>query len=101
MSAGRKPTGLAAFGAENKVVAIATTATSTADAQATTPEATALPAREARRRGKGPTVALTYRIDRNQWRRLHELALTEGLSLNQLIQKGINEIFVKRGLPPL
>lgn len=101
MSVGRKPTGLAAFGVESKGVAVATTATSTTGAQDTAPEATALPGGEARQRGKGATVALTYRIDRNQWRRLHDLALTEGLSLNQLVQKGLNEIFVKRGLPPL
>ena len=51
--------------------------------------------------GEGEMVALTLRVNREQWRRLHELALAEGLSLNQLALQGLTEIFVKRGLKPL
>ena len=54
-----------------------------------------------RKRGKGETVALTLRLTRTQWERVHQLALSEGISLQQLCLHGLQKIFVEKGLPDL
>ena len=52
-----------------------------------------------RRRGQGPTVALTVRLRRADWERLHQLAVAEGVSLQQLALTGLSKIFAGKGLP--
>jgi hypothetical protein len=63
------------------------------------PAAVAQP--RARARGKGDLVALTVRLPRGDWQRVHQLALDEGVSIQQLAVDGLSRLFVERGLPPL
>jgi hypothetical protein len=81
---GSKPTGLAAFTQKS----------------APTPEEEKLPA-TARKRGRGETVALTVRLSRADWERLHQLAVSEGTSIQQLAVSGLSTIFASKGLPGL
>lgn len=81
-----KPTGLAAFtrnrGAEAAEVP--------GDKPAT-----------ARKRAMGETVALTVRLPRAEWARLHQLAVAEGVSLQALAIMGLSKVFAEHGLPPM
>lgn len=52
----------------------------------------------ARRRGKKDTVALSLRVNRKQWERLHHLALHEGTSINALAIAALSAMFEARGL---
>jgi predicted HicB family RNase H-like nuclease len=64
------------------------------------PEAKAIASRAGRRsRGKGDMVGMTIRFTPAQWRTVHEMAMSEGVSINQLIIDALNER--RRGLPPL
>lgn len=54
-----------------------------------------------RQRGKGSMVSLTVRVSRDQWQRIHELALHEGHSINALAIEGISRLFQEKGLKPL
>jgi len=77
-----KPTGLAAFAKKGT--------TETKDADMTV-----------RERGKGDVVSLTVRLPRSEWERLHQLAVSEGISINKLAIKGLSRLFAEKGLPPL
>jgi hypothetical protein len=88
-----KPTGLAAF-TRNKAAVQATDA-----AQPRTSANT--PAGGKRSRGQGETVALTVRVTRSDWERLHQLAVHEGVSLQSLALLGLSRVFTDKGLPPL
>jgi hypothetical protein len=55
----------------------------------------------ARQRGKGDVVALTVRLPRADWERLHQLAVAEGTSIQQLAVRGLSRIFTDKGLPAL
>ena len=83
-----KITGLAAFARKPKIDA-------TDDAGVQPPLA------ETRTRGKKASVALTVRLTRQQWERLHPLALADGVSLQQLMLQGLGSLFRTRGLPDL
>jgi len=89
-----KPTGLAAFTRKGSASAQQT---------ATNLESIAkLPAeRRQRGRGKGEVVALTIRLPRAEWERVHQLAVSEGVSIQSLAVDGLSKIFVEKGLPPL
>lgn len=52
-----------------------------------------------RKRGKGDIVALTVRIPRADWERVHQLAVSEGTSIQQLALKGLSKVFAEKGLP--
>src|SRR5271170_5886823 len=52
-----------------------------------------------RRRGQGATVALSVRLARADWERLHQLAVSEGVSLQEIIVRGLTEVFTSKGLP--
>lgn len=52
-----------------------------------------------RRRGQGETVALTVRLPRADWERLHQLAVSEGISIQQLAVMGLSKVFASKGLP--
>jgi hypothetical protein len=60
--------------------------------------AAALPARR-RRRGTHQVVALSVRLPRAGWERLHQLAISEGESIQTLAVRGLNKIFAEKGLP--
>ena len=81
-----KATGLAAF--TRKVAVSRDTAIETA------------PARQ-RGRGKGDIVALTVRLPRAEWERVHQLAVSEGVSIQTLAVEGLSKVFVEKGLPSL
>ena len=81
-----KPTGLAAF-------------TRNRGAQAPSPEAPAPKA--GRKRAQGEIVALTVRVPRAEWARLHQLAVAEGVSLQSLALTGLSKVFAEHGLPPI
>jgi hypothetical protein len=78
-----KPTGLAAFTQKN----------------APKNDGKTEQAVSARRRGQGEKVALTVRLDRADWERLHQLAVAEGVSLQALALQGLSKIFNGKGLP--
>jgi hypothetical protein len=90
----KKPTGLAAFTRKGSASAQAT---------ATDPEHTAEQSAKTRRRerGKGAVVALTVRLPRAEWERVHQLAVAEGVSIQSLIVDGLSKIFAEKGLPTL
>jgi len=54
-----------------------------------------------RKRAQGETVALTVRLPRADWVRLHQLAVAEGVSLQTLAVMGLSRVFAEHGLPPV
>jgi hypothetical protein len=52
-----------------------------------------------RTRGKNETVALTVRVPREDWVRLHDLAIRLGQPLQRLAIDGLNRIFAENGKP--
>ncbi|MDD2809378.1 hypothetical protein [Rhodoferax sp.] len=52
-----------------------------------------------RARGQKPMVAMSFRISRQDWERLHLLAITGGVSINTLTLRGLSKLFEERGLP--
>ena len=51
-----------------------------------------------RERGKNETVALTVRLPRGEWERLHRLAVSEGVSIQTLGVRGLSLVFREKGL---
>jgi hypothetical protein len=84
-----KPTGLAAF---TRRSAVTPQAVSTGDSAVSSGE---------RQRGKKDVVALTVRLPRAEWERLHQLAVSEGVSIQTLAVRGLNRVFSEKGLPKL
>ncbi len=56
------------------------------------------PATEAKKKDR---VATNLRLTRDQWRRVHELALEEETTVQQLAIRGLSRLFEDRGLPRL
>jgi hypothetical protein len=54
-----------------------------------------------RERGKKETVALTVRLPRGEWERLHRLAVSEGVSIQTLAVRGLSLVFSEKGLPAI
>ncbi len=81
-----KPTGLAAFSQKSAPASN---------------DITQMPSAAARKRGRGDTVALTVRLTRADWERLHQLAVSEGTSIQQLAVAGLSTVFSSKGLPGL
>lgn len=54
-----------------------------------------------RTRGKDDTVALTVRLPRAEWERLHQRAVTEGTRIQQRAVRGLSRLFTDKGLPGL
>ena len=54
-----------------------------------------------RKRGKGETVAITVRLTRSQWERLHQFAVSEGDSLQGLALRGLSLLLREKGLGEL
>jgi hypothetical protein len=44
-------------------------------------------------------VALSVRLPRADWERLHQLAVAEGVSLQEIIVRGLSQVFTSKGLP--
>jgi len=84
-----KPTGLAAFSRKGVVAA------------PQVDEPTVEKVGAVRGRGKKEVVALTVRLPRAQWERLHQLAAAEGTSIQALAVQGLSRVFTERGLPGL
>lgn len=82
-----KPTGLAAFTRKS--------------APALPEESAETPAEPVRQRGKKEIVALTIRLHRSGWERLHQLAVSEGVSIQTLTMQGLDKVFSEKGLPKL
>jgi hypothetical protein len=80
---GTKPTGLAAF------------------TQKAAPARSEQAPEAKRQRGRGETVALTVRLSRADWERLHQLAVSEGTSIQHLAVTGLSAVFASKGLPGL
>lgn len=82
----KQPTELAAF--TRKTVAVQTDRPKTVQQQITE-----------RERGKGDKVSLTVRLKRADWERLHQLAVSEGASIQTLAVRGLTKVFAEKGLP--
>lgn len=54
---------------------------------------------QARQRAQKSVVAMSFRISRVDWERLHQLAMTDGVSINTLTLRGLSKLFEERGLP--
>lgn len=65
------------------------------------PEETTTKPEPVRSRGRGETVSLTVRLSRAQWERVHQLAVTEGVSIQHLAVVGLSNLFKEKGLPDL
>lgn len=93
MTTSKKGGGLAAFAVNAPAHTVAAPAGPKAQAEAA-PDAD-------RQRGKGVMVSLTVRVNRDQWRRIHELAVHEGKSINAVAIEGISRLFQEKGLKAL
>jgi hypothetical protein len=58
-------------------------------------------AEDLRTKAKGEIVHLTLRLSREQWERVHQLGLAEGMSLNRLAIHALSKLFQEKGLPGL
>ncbi|MBC7618260.1 MAG: hypothetical protein H7293_04590 [Candidatus Saccharibacteria bacterium] len=72
---------------------------SQAVATAAVPATTATAQPHSRARAQKSVVAMSFRISRPDWERLHQLAITEGVSINTLTLRGLSKLFEERGLP--
>ena len=89
----KKPTGLAAFTKQGKQAQ-----PDTSETASTTPATEAATNTKTRQRGKGDVVALTVRLSRDDWQRVHQLALSEGVSIQKLAADGLSKLFEEKGL---
>ena len=54
---------------------------------------------DVRTKAKGEIVRLSLRLTQDQWKRVHDLALNEGVSINQLTVHALSKLFQEKGLP--
>lgn len=92
----KKPTGLAAFTKQGRQAQPDTSETASSAPTAETATDT-----KTRQRGKGDVVALTVRLSRDDWQRVHQLALSEGISIQKLAVDGLSRLFEEKGLKGL
>ena len=93
MTTKKKPTGLASFANPKLKPSQAPTAPAeTTEGQGST---------SVRTRGKGQKVVITLRFTRKQWETVHEFALSEGTSIQQLGIRGLSRLLQEKGLPAL
>jgi hypothetical protein len=99
-------TGLAAFSrkavpqAEPVALAAVAAAAPAATSTSSSPAAPQLK-RKKLGRGQGESVSLTVRLHRADWERVHQLAVAEGTSIQQLATYGLSKVFAEKGLPAL
>jgi hypothetical protein len=89
-------TGLAAFTRKPAPQAAASTAEAPPPTQVTEPAQG-----PKKSRGQGETVSMTVRLSRADWERLHQLAVSEGTSIQRLAVDGFSKVFAEKGLPGL
>jgi len=53
------------------------------------------------RRGSQERPTVPFRMSRRTWERVHQLALSEGVSIQRLLFEELSQGFARRGLPPL
>ena len=53
---------------------------------------------QAEEKAKRETVALTLRLSRHQWQRVHQSVQSKGVSLNQLVLHGLSKVLEEEGL---
>lgn len=94
MTKAQTPTGLATFIRKPAPQAAASTAEAPTPAQVTEPA----PGPK-KSRGQGETVSMTVRLSRADWERLHQLAVSEGTSIQRLAVEGFSKVFAEKGLP--
>lgn len=51
-----------------------------------------------RTRGKSEIVNITVRLSRGDWERVHQLAVSEGTSIQRLAVQGLSRLFSEKGL---
>lgn len=61
----------------------------------------AQPERRHSRSTGGDTVATTIRFSREAWREVHDMAISNDLSVQQLVFNALNRERAAQGLPPL
>ena len=93
-----KVTGLASFTNRGKQTASLAEMAPAIEQTAVTPTSAA-PKAHARVRAQKAVVAMSFRITRQDWERVHQLAITEGVSINTLTLRGLSKLFEERGLP--
>ena len=93
-----KVTGLASFTKRGQLTAAVE---SPAVVETPTETATKTMQRGPRERAQKAVVAMSFRISRQDWERLHHLAMVEGVSINTLTLRGLSKLFEERGLPGL
>jgi hypothetical protein len=54
-----------------------------------------------RERGTKETVALTVRLPRGEWERVHHLAVSEGVSIQALAVRVLSLVFKEKGSAPI
>ena len=86
-----KPSALAAF-ATKKVAPVPEPQVAAPEVRAKRPKA---------KRALGDTVALTVRVNKADWARLHQLAIAKGETLQTLTIQGFSRLFEAEGLPPM
>lgn len=74
-------------------------AASAAEAPAPAPVAAVASQGQKKSRGQGETVSMTVRLSRADWERLHQLAVSEGTSIQRLAVEGFSKVFAEKGLP--
>jgi hypothetical protein len=93
-----KVTGLASFTKRGQLTtAVESPAVVETSVAAATPTKTTQ--RGPRERAQKAVVAMSFRISRQDWERLHQLAMVEGVSINTLTLRGLSKLFEERGLP--
>jgi hypothetical protein len=53
----------------------------------------------ARQRPKNEIVAITLRLQRAEWERLQQFAVSEGMSIQSCAIRGLNKVFAEKALP--
>jgi hypothetical protein len=94
-----KITGLASFTNRGKQSAAVSVETPPAAEPTTVTPSAPAPKTHARARAQKAIVAMSFRITRQDWERVHQLAITEGVSINTLTLRGLSRLFEERGLP--
>ena len=93
-----KLTGLASFTKRGQQAVAAATAEVTPGANAVAVPA-AQPLARGRMRAQKAVVSMSFRLSRQDWERLHQLAIADGVSINTLTLRGLSKLFEERGLP--
>ena len=53
------------------------------------------------KQGMNNRIGVTLRLQAEDWERIHYLAIQERTKIQSLLLEGLNEILLKRGLPPV